>query len=109
MPIYEYRCRACGHEFDKLQRMDADAPPCAQCGEDATERKVSLSSFRLKGSGWYKTDYAAPASGGAESGSGGSDGASSGGSDSASTASDASASTSKSSSGSGDSSANADG
>lgn len=70
MPIYEYRCRACGHEFDKLQRMNAEAPPCSACGEPQTERKVSLSSFRLKGSGWYKTDYASSSSGGSTDGAG---------------------------------------
>ncbi|MCB9507237.1 MAG: zinc ribbon domain-containing protein [Myxococcales bacterium] len=57
MPIYEYRCAACGHDFDRLQRVGADAPSCPSCGATETSRRVSLGSFQLKGSGWYASDY----------------------------------------------------
>jgi putative FmdB family regulatory protein len=59
MPLYEYLCPACGHAFDRLQRVDAPDPACPACGQTAS-RRVSRTSFRLKGSGWYSTDYAAP-------------------------------------------------
>ena len=76
MPIYEYSCGGCGHDFDKLQRTGANAPPCPSCGAGETSRKVSLSSFHLKGSGWYASDYKASPSANTESageGDGGSD------------------------------------
>jgi putative FmdB family regulatory protein len=58
MPIYEYRCRECGHELEKLQRMsDAPLKVCPQCEEPALRRLVSAAGFRLKGSGWYETDF----------------------------------------------------
>lgn len=58
MPIYEYRCEACGHEMDHFHRTRSEPePPCKACGEDRLERLVSLSAFHLKGSGWYATDY----------------------------------------------------
>lgn len=58
MPIYEYVCRGCGHELEKLQKI-ADAPltSCPQCGETKLQRKISAVGFRLKGSGWYETDF----------------------------------------------------
>ncbi|MCC5795054.1 MAG: zinc ribbon domain-containing protein [Chromatiales bacterium] len=58
MPIYEYGCRECGHVFDVLQKI-SDAPPadCPACGAAAPRRLVSAPSFRLKGSGWYETDF----------------------------------------------------
>lgn len=58
MPIYEYVCRNCGDEIEKLQAM-ADAPltDCSACGEAALKRKVSAPGFRLAGSGWYETDF----------------------------------------------------
>ena len=63
MPVYEYRCGKCGHEFEELQRITA-APirKCPQCGKHAVERLISKTSFILKGSGWYKTDYASSSS-----------------------------------------------
>ena len=74
MPIYEYRCASCGHEFEVLQRMNAAAPACPACDAPETSRRVSLNSFRLTGSGWYATDYkpaaASAPSKGAESGGG---------------------------------------
>jgi len=58
MPIYEYRCASCGHEMEKLQRLsDPDLTECPACGEAALTRLVSAAGFRLKGSGWYETDF----------------------------------------------------
>lgn len=58
MPIYEYRCASCGAELEKLQKI-SDPPllECPECGKDALVKLVSASSFRLKGSGWYETDF----------------------------------------------------
>lgn len=56
MPIYEYACDSCGHEFEKLQKISAPAPECPSCG-DGVRKKVSRTSFQLKGAGWYTTDY----------------------------------------------------
>ena len=59
MPVYEYRCGKCGHEFEELQRITDDPiRKCPKCGKPAVERLISRSSFVLKGSGWYVTDYA---------------------------------------------------
>jgi len=56
MPIYEYKCDSCDHQFEKLMRISAEPPPCEACGE--TVRKlVSASGFILKGGGWYKDHY----------------------------------------------------
>src|SRR5262245_12200110 len=58
MPIYEYRCAACGHELDALQKLsDAPLKKCPECGKQKLARLVSAPSFRLKGSGWYETDF----------------------------------------------------
>ncbi|HHX83695.1 MAG TPA: zinc ribbon domain-containing protein [Pseudomonadaceae bacterium] len=58
MPIYEYRCDACGAELEKLQKIsDPPARECPECGKDALVKRVSASSFRLKGAGWYETDF----------------------------------------------------
>ena len=58
MPIYEYRCGACGHHVEALQKM-ADSPlrKCPDCGKSQLKRLVSAPQFRLKGSGWYETDF----------------------------------------------------
>src|SRR5262245_2220853 len=58
MPIYEYRCGACGHHLEALQKM-AEAPlrKCPECGKSQLKRLISASQFRLKGSGWYETDF----------------------------------------------------
>jgi len=64
MPIYEYVCNACGHEFEEWQKItDAPVQKCPSCGKRRVERLVSLSAFHLKGSGWYVTDYAGKKSG----------------------------------------------
>ncbi|HPI91933.1 MAG TPA: zinc ribbon domain-containing protein [Deltaproteobacteria bacterium] len=58
MPIYEYRCLKCNHEFEAMQKFsDAPLSKCPSCGGKA-KRLISRSSFQLKGSGWYLTDYA---------------------------------------------------
>lgn len=58
MPIYEYRCKACGHELEKLQRMnDPVLVDCPACDQAELKRLVSAVAFRLKGSGWYETDF----------------------------------------------------
>lgn len=58
MPIYEYRCQACGHELESLQFMNEDPlTDCPQCGKPDLKRKMSAAGFRLKGSGWYETDF----------------------------------------------------
>ena len=58
MPIFEYRCKACGEEMDYFHRSRNEPKPvCQKCGEDALERLISLSSFQLKGGGWYVSDY----------------------------------------------------
>ena len=58
MPIYEYACSNCEHALDALQKI-ADAPlvDCPECGEPALKRLVSAPRFRLKGQGWYETDF----------------------------------------------------
>lgn len=56
MPIYEYACRSCGHEFEAILKTTDPAPPCPKC-DGAPEKKVSLAAFHLKGGGWYKDLY----------------------------------------------------
>ena len=58
MPIYEYACKACGFEKDVLQKLSDDPlTQCPQCMEDQFVKKISAPGFRLKGSGWYETDF----------------------------------------------------
>lgn len=58
MPIYEYRCQSCGHELEKLQRLsDAALTECPACGKAKLRRLISAAGFRLKGAGWYETDF----------------------------------------------------
>ncbi|TAM09513.1 MAG: zinc ribbon domain-containing protein [Nevskiaceae bacterium] len=58
MPIYEYVCSACGAECEVMQKIsEAPARRCPHCGKDALTKEVSAASFRLKGSGWYETDF----------------------------------------------------
>jgi putative FmdB family regulatory protein len=58
MPIYEYRCEACGHTLDALQKIsDEPLADCPSCEQSALKRLISAPSFRLKGSGWYETDF----------------------------------------------------
>jgi len=58
MPIYEYRCQDCGHELEQLQRMsDPALTVCPACGKSQLKRLISAAGFRLKGAGWYETDF----------------------------------------------------
>ena len=58
MPIYEYRCASCGHELEALQKLsDAPLTDCPACHRAALQKKVSAAGFKLKGSGWYVTDF----------------------------------------------------
>lgn len=62
MPIYEYRCRECGHLTEKWQKFsDPALTACEKCG-GAVTKIISQTSFHLKGSGWYVTDYASRSS-----------------------------------------------
>ncbi|KGV76744.1 FmdB family zinc ribbon protein [Burkholderia pseudomallei] len=64
MPIYAYRCEACGYAKDVLQKMsDAPLSQCPECGKDAFRKQVTAAGFQLKGSGWYVTDFRGGASG----------------------------------------------
>ncbi len=58
MPIYEYRCTACQHKLEALQKFsDAPLVTCPQCAKDTLTKLVSAAGFQLKGSGWYQTDF----------------------------------------------------
>ena len=59
MPIYAFRCAACSHEFDRLQKLsDPDPDTCPECGASGgVGRKLTAPAFRLAGSGWYETDF----------------------------------------------------
>ena len=63
MPIYVYRCDACGHQEEFLQKVsDAPRTRCPNCGKDALSKMVTAAGFQLKGSGWYATDFKASGS-----------------------------------------------
>jgi len=89
MPIYEYQCQSCGHEMEALQKMsDAPLTDCPACKAASLQKKISAAGFRLKGGGWYETDFksgnkknlaADSKSGGDKGKSGGDSGKSSGG------------------------------
>ena len=58
MPIYEYRCESCGKELEKIQKFsDQPLKDCPECGKPSLKKLVSAGSFRLKGTGWYETDF----------------------------------------------------
>ena len=58
MPIYEYRCETCSHEMEKLQKISESVlVDCPACEQPSLKRLVSASAFRLKGNGWYETDF----------------------------------------------------
>ncbi len=58
MPIYEYQCQSCGHEYEALQKLsDAPLKDCPACHKPDLAKKISASGFRLKGGGWYETDF----------------------------------------------------
>ena len=58
MPIYEYQCQSCQHELEALQKISEDPKrDCPACGQPDLKKKVSAAVFRLKGGGWYETDF----------------------------------------------------
>jgi putative FmdB family regulatory protein len=58
MPIYEYRCESCGHELEALQKMsDPLLTDCPECKNSTLKKALTAAGFRLKGSGWYETDF----------------------------------------------------
>ena len=58
MPIYEYKCQNCGHYFEVLQRIsEKPLSACPECKENKLKKLVSAPNFRLKGEGWYETDF----------------------------------------------------
>ena len=58
MPIYEYQCNACGFEFETIQKISEDPlKDCPECGELELRKLISKAAFRLKGGGWYETDF----------------------------------------------------
>ncbi|MEO7052282.1 MAG: zinc ribbon domain-containing protein [Rhodanobacter sp.] len=58
MPIYAFECAACGHDFDRLQKLsDADPTDCPVCAKPELRRQLTAPQFRLSGSGWYETDF----------------------------------------------------
>jgi putative FmdB family regulatory protein len=58
MPFYEYRCETCGHEMEIMQKMsDPPVAECPACGEPNMRKLISAAGFRLKGGGWYETDF----------------------------------------------------
>jgi putative FmdB family regulatory protein len=58
MPIYEYRCDNCGHEVEVLQKInESPLVTCPECATDGLKKKISAAGFRLKGGGWYETDF----------------------------------------------------
>ena len=58
MPIYEYQCEACGHYLETLQKIsDPPLTDCHKCGKPALKKLISAAAFRLKGGGWYETDF----------------------------------------------------
>jgi len=58
MPIYGYKCSSCEHTFDALQKIsDSRLVDCPDCGESSLRKQLSAPKFRLKGKGWYETDF----------------------------------------------------
>jgi len=58
MPIYAFECAACGHSFDRLQKMsDPDPTTCPSCSAEQVSRQLTAPQFRLAGGGWYETDF----------------------------------------------------
>ena len=58
MPIYEYQCEACGHRLEALQKLsDEPLSECPECGRPSLQKLISAAGFRLKGGGWYATDF----------------------------------------------------
>jgi len=65
MPIYEYACTSCGHSLEALQKIsDPKLTDCPECGKPTLQKQISAAGFRLKGSGWYETDFKNKSKGG---------------------------------------------
>ena len=102
MPIYEYQCQECQEELEALRKLsDEPLVDCPACGKPALKKKISAAAFRLKGGGWYETDFK---TGNKKNIAGGSD---SSGSDSSSSGGSNSGGSKESSSGSSDSKSSA--
>jgi putative FmdB family regulatory protein len=78
MPIYEYQCLKCGEIFEVFQKLSDPPPKSHKCGSRRVQRVMSKTSFVLKGTGWYITDYGRKSGGGTDDGSSSSSGKSSG-------------------------------
>ena len=64
MPFYEYQCKRCGHTLESMQKVnDKPLRKCPECGKQSLERLMSAPVFRLKGGGWYETDFKSDAEG----------------------------------------------
>jgi putative FmdB family regulatory protein len=58
MPFYEYQCKSCGHDLEAMQKVsDRPLRKCPHCGKSQLQRLMSAPVFRLKGGGWYETDF----------------------------------------------------
>ena len=58
MPFYEYQCKSCGHDLEAMQKVsDPPLKKCPHCGKSQLQRLMSAPVFRLKGGGWYETDF----------------------------------------------------
>jgi len=58
MPFYEYQCKNCGHELEAMQKVsESPLKKCPHCGKSQLQRLMSAPVFRLKGKGWYETDF----------------------------------------------------
>ena len=58
MPIYEYQCQACGHEFETIQKIsESPLTDCPECSKPELKKLISAAGFQLKGTGWYATDF----------------------------------------------------
>ena len=58
MPIYEYECKACGHRLEAIQKIiDDPLTDCPECSKPELKKLISAAGFRLKGGGWYETDF----------------------------------------------------
>lgn len=58
MPIYQYQCSECGHQLEALQKMsDPKLTDCPQCQASALRKQLTAAAFKLKGTGWYETDF----------------------------------------------------
>jgi putative FmdB family regulatory protein len=58
MPIYEYECKSCGHRLEVIQKISDDPlKDCPQCHKPELKKLISAAGFRLKGGGWYETDF----------------------------------------------------